>query len=89
MVCWLCTTCVRFSVPCPLYIYIRHNGELHIRNFQAAEQPSSTSLTCDACLTAAKAAVFLAAYNLTYLGYTLSLKSVLSAKEDQIPRFYL
>jgi len=34
------------------------DGELQVRNFQAAEQPSSTSPTCDARLSAAKAAGF-------------------------------
>ena len=62
------------GVPCSLYVEDRHNGKLQVRNFQAAVQPSSTSPTCDARLSAAKAAVFLAAYTLTCLGYTLGLK---------------
>ena len=65
------------GVPCSLYIDYRHNGELQVSNFHAVKQPLLTPPSASEFrLNAAKAAVFLAVYTLTCLGYTLGLKSV-------------
>ena len=66
------------GVPCSLYIDYRHNGELQVSNFHAVKQPLLTPppppSASEFRLNAAKAAVFLAVYTLTCLGYTLGLK---------------
>ena len=68
------------GVPCSLYIDDRHNGELQVSNFHAVKQPLLTlpppppPSASEFRLNAAKAAVFLAVYTLTCLGYTLGLK---------------
>ena len=65
------------GVPCSLYIDYRHNGELQVSNFHAVKQPPPPPPSASEFrLNAAKAAVFLAVYTLTCLGYTLGLKSV-------------
>ena len=80
------------GVPCSLYIDYRHNGELQVSNFHAVKQPLLTPPPPSASefrLNAAKAAVFLAVYTLTCLGYTLGLKKcVFHPQKAQISRFY-
>ena len=70
--------CALNRVPCSLYIDYRHNGELQVSNFHAVKQPLLTPppppSASEFRLNAAKAAVFLAVYTLTCLGYTLGLK---------------
>ena len=67
------------GVPCSLYIDDRHNGELQFKNSGPSES-FSTAHSDGLRFAAAKAAVFLAAYTLSSLGYTLGLKSVFSSR---------
>ena len=60
------------GIPCSLYIDDRHNGEIACPNLLL--QPDyEASFSDDKHLTAAKISVFMAAYTLTCLGYTLGL----------------
>ena len=60
-------------MPCSLYIDDRHNGELQFKNYGLSADVL-ISPSDEQHFAAAKSAVFLAAYTLTLLGYTLGLK---------------
>ena len=71
------------GVPCSLYIDDRHNGELQSKT----SYPSASTLATpsdETRLEASKAAVFLAAYTLTSLGYTLGLKKCVFTPQKRI-----
>ena len=70
-------------MPCSLYIDDRHNGESQFNN----SGPSEGILTVpseELRFAASKAAVFLAAYILTSLGYTLGLKKCVFTPQKSI-----
>ena len=60
------------GIPCSLYIDDRHNGEIACPNLLLQPDYEASS-SDDKHLTAAKISVFMAAYTLTCLGYTLGL----------------
>ena len=68
------------GVPCSLYIDDRHNGELQANSFHALQAPTDSEFR----LNAAKAAVFLAVYTLTCLGYTLGIKKCVFHPQKKI-----
>ena len=71
------------GVPCSLYIDDRHNGELQSKT----SYPSASTLATpsdETRLEASKAVVFLAAYTLTSLGYTLGLKKCVFTPQKRI-----
>ena len=66
-----------------MYIDDRHNGELQSKT----SYPSASTLATpsdETRLEASKAAVFLAAYTLTSLGYTLGLKKCVFTPQKRI-----
>jgi hypothetical protein len=70
------------GIPCSLYIDDRHVGELQIDSPQ--EDSSQTSPPGKRKLVAAQNAVYIVAYTLTRLGYTLSLSKCVLAPQKQI-----